>query len=75
MDREYTVITALNQTDVPVPKSYALCEDEEVIGTAFYIMEFKDGEFCGIQLWKIVTEMKQRRLRVHERINGKIVFR
>tara|TARA_B100002019_G_scaffold205914_1_gene178654 strand:- start:129 stop:1193 length:1065 start_codon:yes stop_codon:yes gene_type:complete len=43
VDREYTVITALNQTDVPVPKSYALCEDEDVIGTAFYIMEFKDG--------------------------------
>jgi aminoglycoside phosphotransferase (APT) family kinase protein len=43
VDREYQVITALNKTDVPVPKSYALCEDEEVIGTAFYLMEFKDG--------------------------------
>ena len=43
VDREYTVITALNKTDVPVPKSYALCEDEDIIGTAFYLMEFKDG--------------------------------
>ena len=43
VDREYRVITALNQTDVPVPKSYALCEDDDVIGTAFYLMEFKDG--------------------------------
>jgi|TARA_B100001758_G_C18380946_1_gene597176 aminoglycoside phosphotransferase (APT) family kinase protein len=43
VDREYAVITALNQTDVPVPKSYALCEDDDVIGTAFYLMEFKDG--------------------------------
>ena len=43
VDREYKVITALNQTDVPVPKSYALCEEDEVIGTAFYLMEFKDG--------------------------------
>ena len=43
VDREYTVITALNKTNVPVPRSYALCEDEDVIGTAFYIMEFKDG--------------------------------
>ncbi len=43
VDREYRVITALGQTDVPVPKSYALCEDDEVIGTAFYIMSFADG--------------------------------
>ena len=43
VDREYKVITALNKTDVPVPVSYALCEDDEVIGTSFYIMEFKDG--------------------------------
>ena len=43
VDREYAVITALNKTDVPVPKSYALCEDDDVIGTAFYLMEFKDG--------------------------------
>ena len=43
VDREYKVITALNNTDVPVPQSYALNEDEDIIGTAFYIMEFKDG--------------------------------
>jgi aminoglycoside phosphotransferase (APT) family kinase protein len=43
VDREYKVITALNKTDVPVPTSYALCEDEDIIGTAFYLMEFKDG--------------------------------
>ncbi len=43
VDREYRVITALGQTDVPVPKSYGLCEDPEVIGTAFYIMSFADG--------------------------------
>ena len=43
VDREYKVITALNNTDVPVPKSYALCEDEDIIGTPFYIMEFKEG--------------------------------
>ena len=43
VDREYRVITALNNTNVPVPKSYALCEDDDIIGTAFYLMEFKDG--------------------------------
>ena len=43
VDREYRVITALNQTDVPVPTSSALCEDESIIGTAFYLMEYMDG--------------------------------
>ena len=43
MDREYKIIHALEQTDVPVPKAYCLCEDDSVLGTAFYIMEFLDG--------------------------------
>lgn len=43
VDREYKIINALGQTDVPVPKVYCLCEDNSVIGTAFYIMEFLDG--------------------------------
>ena len=43
VDREYRIITALAQTDVPVAKSYALCMDEGVIGTAFYIMEYVPG--------------------------------
>ncbi len=44
VDREYRVITALSEhTDVPVPKTYALCQDDGVIGTAFYIMEFMPG--------------------------------
>ena len=43
VDREYRVITALRDTGVPVARTYALCEDESVIGTAFFIMEFFDG--------------------------------
>ena len=43
VDREYKVMTALQQTDVPVPKTYGLCEDEEVIGTPFFVMDFLDG--------------------------------
>jgi aminoglycoside phosphotransferase (APT) family kinase protein len=43
VDREYRVITALAGTDVPVAKTYALCLDDTVIGTAFYIMDFVDG--------------------------------
>jgi len=43
VDREYRVISALANTDVPVPKAYCLCEDEDIIGTMFYVMEFVDG--------------------------------
>jgi aminoglycoside phosphotransferase (APT) family kinase protein len=43
VEREYRVIAALGPTDVPVPKAYGLCEDEAVVGTPFYIMEFLDG--------------------------------
>src|SRR5690606_40485547 len=39
VEREFQVINALGQTDVPVPKARLLCEDPEVIGTAFYIMD------------------------------------
>jgi aminoglycoside phosphotransferase (APT) family kinase protein len=43
VDREYRVISALEGSGVPVPRTYALCEDPDVIGTAFYIMEYVQG--------------------------------
>lgn len=43
VDREYRIITALARTPVPVPRTYALCEDDSVIGTAFFIMEWVEG--------------------------------
>jgi len=43
VDREFRVMRALAQTPVPVPRVYALCEDEAVIGSAFYVMEHLDG--------------------------------
>jgi aminoglycoside phosphotransferase (APT) family kinase protein len=43
VDREYRVITALAGTGVPVPRTFALCEDAGVIGTAFYIMDYVSG--------------------------------
>ena len=43
VDREYKVITALEHTPVPTPKTYHLCENPEIIGTDFYIMEYCDG--------------------------------
>jgi len=43
VDREFRVIRALAGTDVPVAQAHALCEDEAVIGTAFYVMEYVAG--------------------------------
>ncbi|MDR7300365.1 phosphotransferase family protein [Haloactinomyces albus] len=43
MSREYRVMTALEGTEVPVPGTYLLCDDEDVIGAPFYVMEYVSG--------------------------------
>ncbi|MFB7461359.1 phosphotransferase family protein [Streptomyces sp. NPDC056188] len=43
MGREHRVISALHPTDVPVPRTVLLCEDEDVLGAPFYVMEFVEG--------------------------------
>jgi aminoglycoside phosphotransferase (APT) family kinase protein len=43
IEREYAVMRGLHGTGVPVPRMEALCEDESVIGRAFYVMEFMEG--------------------------------
>ena len=43
VDRDYRVIKALGQPAVPVPRVYCLCEDDSVIGSMFYVMEFMEG--------------------------------
>jgi len=43
VDREFKVMAALGGAGFPAPKMHGLCEDESVIGTAFYVMDFVDG--------------------------------
>jgi aminoglycoside phosphotransferase (APT) family kinase protein len=43
VDREYRVISALHPVGFPVARPVALCEDESVIGTAFYVMDYVEG--------------------------------
>jgi len=43
IEREFAVMRALAGSDVPVPRMLALCEDESVVGRAFYVMEFIQG--------------------------------
>lgn len=51
VDREFRIISALWDTDVPVAKAYVLCQDPSIIGIDFYIMDFVDGRvFRGYEL-------------------------
>jgi aminoglycoside phosphotransferase (APT) family kinase protein len=43
VEREYRVMSALEPLGFPAPKTYANCDDDTVIGTAFFIMDFVDG--------------------------------
>ena len=43
VDREYRVMKALGEQGFPAPHMFGLCEDDSVIGTAFYIMDFVEG--------------------------------
>ena len=43
IEREFKVMNALNKAGFPAARQYALCTDEDVIGRAFFIMEFVDG--------------------------------
>lgn len=43
IEREHRIFTALAHTDVPVPRTYLLCEDASIIGTPFYVMDFLEG--------------------------------
>ena len=67
VDREYKIIHALEETDVPVPKAYCLCEDESVVGTAFYIMEFLDGRIITDSWLPDVSEADRTAMQVLSR--------
>nr|WP_254068068.1 phosphotransferase [Acidovorax sp. SRB_14] len=43
IDREYRVMRALQDSDVPVPRMLAYCEDASIVGTPFYVMDFLQG--------------------------------
>ncbi|MFK7954940.1 MAG: phosphotransferase [Lysobacterales bacterium] len=43
VEREHRIIAALGEQNIPVPKAYGLCNDSDVIGTPFYVMEKMEG--------------------------------
>ena len=59
VEREYRVLSSLAGSEVPVPKVFALCEDEAVIGRMFYLMERIDGRiFWNAALPELPTEQR-----------------
>ena len=44
VEREYRVMEALGRQGVPVPTLVTLCEDTDIIGTPFYVMEYCEGK-------------------------------
>ncbi|WP_114389503.1 phosphotransferase family protein [Notoacmeibacter marinus] len=71
VDREYRVISALTDTDVPVPKVYALSPDgdESPIGRQFYIMEFKEGRIFWDPLVP-ETKSNEERAAIYDAMNA-----
>ncbi|GAB1378813.1 phosphotransferase [Pararhodobacter aggregans] len=43
VDREYKVMKALGETDVPVPRMLGFCDDDSVMGSMFFVMEHLEG--------------------------------
>jgi aminoglycoside phosphotransferase (APT) family kinase protein len=43
VDREFRVLRALADTEIPVPRAHVLCEDQDVIGSSFYVMDHVEG--------------------------------
>src|SRR5215218_6883450 len=60
VDREFRVMRALAETAVPVPRVHALCDDESVIGSVFYVMEFLDGRIFWDQRLPEIADAAER---------------
>lgn len=71
VDREFRVMSALQDTNVPVPKMRVLCEDEDVIGSMFYVMDFIDG----IIFWNaaLPDQTEEERALIYDHMNQVLV--
>ena len=59
VDREYRVIAALHPKNFPVARPHVLCEDESVIGTAFYVMDYVEGRVLWDQALPGMTKAER----------------
>ncbi len=69
MGREFTVLSALGPTAVPVPETYALCEDATVTGAPFTVMEFVDGHILRDEEAALTVAEDVRRRAAHSLVD------
>ena len=62
VDREYRVIAALHSAGFPVARPHALCEDDALIGTTFYVMDYVEGRVLWDQSLPGMTNAERRAL-------------
>lgn len=55
VEREHRVMAALADTDVPVPRMRLLCDDESVIGTTFFVMDYVSGRIFPDRVMRETT--------------------
>lgn len=67
VEREFAVMNGLQGTDVPVPHMYCLCEDETIIGRAFYVMEFMQGRVLWDQ--SLPGMSREQRASIYDEMN------
>lgn len=60
VDREYRIISALKNTDIPVPETLLFCEDDSVIGTPFYVMQWLEGRIFRDTAASKVSDARER---------------
>ena len=75
IDREFRVITALHAADFPVARPVLYCDDDSIIGTAFYLMDFVDGRSYWDQALPAMTRAERYQIwdelnRVMARLHG-----
>jgi aminoglycoside phosphotransferase (APT) family kinase protein len=71
--REWRIIAALRDSDVPHTRAIALCEDHSVLGCTFYLMEFVEGwSPAGVSEWPepFRSDVKERRGLAFQLVDG-----
>jgi len=67
VEREFAVMNGLQGTSVPVPQMHCLCEDESIIGRAFYVMEFMQGRVLWDQ--SLPGMSREQRAAIYDEMN------
>ncbi|MGH2994486.1 MAG: phosphotransferase family protein [Solirubrobacterales bacterium] len=73
MGREHKVMSALAPTDVPVPPTVGICEDEAVNGAPFFVMDFVDGPILRSQQTALDSFDEAERGAIGERVADTLV--